>query len=1478
MSSSSTSDRVTLSPSAIAQYYKLQQCPMYLYRRYVDDEIAGISDVPLSPLLAGTGEKFEQEQLRALLEAQVYSIGPDDSEFAFEERWSGETSTDIARFRSLIESLATGERDRPIVFFQPAFEGEIGAWPVRGDADIVIATASDDIGSRPRDIDIRIAELKSSSTVQTNHQLQAAMYALLIRSVLDEEDVSISASIVSQDPDRTDLTSVITASGGLDLRRLGTFDLPSRENDVQLLMEEDGALDDVLLRDGRMREEGTSPTFRIDARCDGCSKQAKCLAYAVTNHDLAILGLTEGVQESLRSHGVENLRDLAELYEYPAASMDRRASSHTNPQPRDPELVTRILRETDVSNLQDRAQIAHRFLREIDPEYEREWEAHADSAGPWSDYLIGKGRNLPDDDPPESFNLDYPRKSLVRVYPYVQYDFVRNRLAFLAAKVTCTRYEEEHGGGVYVSTRPEELPRETDEAKDAEERRLIEDFFEQLSDAIDEVRPDLSDEGYTPTDGFLHVYPYGNIQRQALVDAVKRHPEAEAAQAIRTLLGYRGDIDQEVVSVLRDEFRERHALRYPGLGLVQTVAQFFHGDGAYDWESPRGDGETPLKDVFALDFFETAVPYTEAGNRILLNFSEGLQVPPDSFSHYYPVVSRNQELLPLEYLYSTEEFDVIQPEWAENDEMRERIIRYRHHNEADSPRVTLDDIDDVVRAICEAYEHIERCIRDKDATTRKRQLNLADLRENTLGVSELQSTCLEYQDLEWGSTRRSLESHYRTALSQRVATGGAIPFEVTDVPEDDDEDRQWIAGSVLRSLGCGRSDGIEPDTPLSLEPGSFVVLTELTQDEDGILTEEEERPTNIAHNVLGRIQQVDTRTREVRITLIQQSNKSAEPFRPHRVGWTTDPNDEWGRQLIAEGMAFVLDPALDDIVANRANRALQLAPQNDVHNRLVNLYDEEQPDALQVEEPLFNPNAIEAFIERFDEAMPNEMNRDQRSFVRQVDHTVAALQGPPGTGKTAYASTPAILARAHATDSSAFAGVVTAHSNTAVDEVATKTGEALERLQDRGILNGAKLIRVRSSPPMENLPSNVPEYQYFDDSEELQEIFEEHVVTASSPGPLIVFTTPVTLRNLVHAVRSSIDEDADEVEALMSDGRARLFDFALIDEASMMDLPLLFLVGAFLGVDKQLLLVGDHRQMQPIQQHDWEAEDRQTIEENTPAVSTLDFVRFLRGEEDSKFEQLDRELPAWHNREAVLPMDRLRVSYRLSPAMARFESELFYHLDGITLESGATALDIPDVRDASLPDWSNAALDPETRVTVILHDDDLFTKDSPVEAYLAEQVLQCLPIVSDDPREGELTGGIVVPFRLMRRRLQNRVDVTVDTVERFQGGERDVMVLAMTAGNQGYVNRLSEFLLDANRFNVGASRMKRKLFIVVSRSLFQAVSPDPSEYEQQKAWKQLYQRIIARQNPASTFELSRDEVPELGDRTVSVEVYTGYRD
>ena len=57
------------------------------------------------------------------------------------------------------------------------------------------------------------------------------------------------------------------------------------------------------------------------------------------------------------------------------------------------------------------------------------------------------------------------------------------------------------------------------------------------------------------------------------------------------------------------------------------------------------------------------------------------------------------------------------------------------------------------------------------------------------------------------------------------------------------------------------------------------------------------------------------------------------------------------------------------------------------------------------------------------------------------------------------------------------------------------------------------------------------------------------------------------------------------------------FDLLVVDEASMMRLPELILSGSFLCKNSQILVAGDHRQLPPIVAHNWEKEDRRTLEE-----------------------------------------------------------------------------------------------------------------------------------------------------------------------------------------------------------------------------------------------------------------------------------------
>ena len=76
-------------------------------------------------------------------------------------------------------------------------------------------------------------------------------------------------------------------------------------------------------------------------------------------------------------------------------------------------------------------------------------------------------------------------------------------------------------------------------------------------------------------------------------------------------------------------------------------------------------------------------------------------------------------------------------------------------------------------------------------------------------------------------------------------------------------------------------------------------------------------------------------------------------------------------------------------------------------------------------------------------------------------------------------------------------------------------------------------------------------------------------------------------------------------------------------------------------------------------------------------------------------------------------------------------------------------------------------------------------------------------------------------------------------MERFQGGERTVVLVSATESDQGYLLASSEFLLDPRRLTVALSRAKRKMILVASRTIFELFSPEEEVFQNSQLWKNL---------------------------------------
>lgn len=296
------------------------------------------------------------------------------------------------------------------------------------------------------------------------------------------------------------------------------------------------------------------------------------------------------------------------------------------------------------------------------------------------------------------------------------------------------------------------------------------------------------------------------------------------------------------------------------------------------------------------------------------------------------------------------------------------------------------------------------------------------------------------------------------------------------------------------------------------------------------------------------------------------------------------------------------------------------------------------------------------------------------------------------------------------------------------------------------------------------------------------------------------------------------------------------FELVVLDEASQLNLPHALLATGWLKPEGQLLVVGDHRQLAPILSHGWEDEEHLSIVSSRPYRSIFQYL-------------LDS---GW-------PRVALNESFRLHQAQAAFLQSQIYHQDGIHFHSRQQkrlpALDLDDKNEEILTrlgrpagkdivpaEFVKAALHPDYPLVVIEHTEAISQQYNQLEVGLVSPIVQAA--TTRLGLEGQQGIGIVVPHRAQKALLRERFPTlakagAIDTVERFQGGERDLIIVSMTVSDPDYIAAEAEFILSPNRFNVALSRPRAKLILVTSRSLVQFVSARLDLFERSLLWKRL---------------------------------------
>jgi DNA replication ATP-dependent helicase Dna2 len=115
------------------------------------------------------------------------------------------------------------------------------------------------------------------------------------------------------------------------------------------------------------------------------------------------------------------------------------------------------------------------------------------------------------------------------------------------------------------------------------------------------------------------------------------------------------------------------------------------------------------------------------------------------------------------------------------------------------------------------------------------------------------------------------------------------------------------------------------------------------------------------------------------------------------------------------------------------------------------------------------------------------------------------------------------------------------------------------------------------------------------------------------------------------------------------------------------------------------------------------------------------------------------------------------------------------------------------------------------------------TKLNDAEARIAAELAKSCVVAGVAPADL----GIIAPFRAQAAHIRQMITdlvkdgTTVDTADRFQGGERSVIILSLVATAAPVPDsQLGKFLSDARRLNVALTRARHKLVILGHRPAF----------------------------------------------------------
>jgi DNA replication ATP-dependent helicase Dna2 len=444
--------------------------------------------------------------------------------------------------------------------------------------------------------------------------------------------------------------------------------------------------------------------------------------------------------------------------------------------------------------------------------------------------------------------------------------------------------------------------------------------------------------------------------------------------------------------------------------------------------------------------------------------------------------------------------------------------------------------------------------------------------------------------------------------------------------------------------------------------------------------------------------------------------------------------------------------------------------------------------------------------------LKDEFNDKQEALFHDTfRNRLSLLWGPPGTGKTTVLAGTILGWIEHHAGAGIHLRIGIGSSNyNAIDNV---LNEILDLINRRTSSLGAftcpiRVARVRSdssAPPLndqiEDMPRTSTKAQGF-----------VNALKGDDAGIIVAGGTWQQLGRLA-------EKDHQD-----SEPSAQWFDLLVIDEASQVPVAAAAAYFLLLKSDGHVVLAGDHRQLGPIY-----------------GFQMKDSVQGL-------FDCIFSYMSETHN---ITPI-QLKHNYRTNVEISAWPRKRFYsnEYEAFFPERKLDlAIDI-DTKPADWPEqlpWSDQflrILDPACPVVVISYSANTYTLSNPLEAQIVSALTLLYKKLVDSQQSGVTPQefwtqkiGIVTPHRAqmasIRNLLVNAAGMTmdpppfVDTVDRFQGQERDLILSSYVVADKDFVSSEDSFILSSRRFNVTLTRARSKFVMLISNALLQYLPSDP---------------------------------------------------